>query len=364
MTALAKRIVSLLLIASVLFTGLTAAGAALLRRELPAGLFDLADWSDRAVKEQLGENAALGQIAPNLLLSVGAKEQDGIFITENYLLENIAPADPLTATENTAAIDQFLTGHNLPAVMMLIPTACAIKQQEIPANANLFNQKSLITDVYSDLAGLVSTVDAYTALFSAKDQYTYYRTESNLTGLGGYYLYTALAARLGLTARALSDFDIEHLAQDYYGDLYQRSNYKGIRPDLITLYRFSRYDRQYLLTHTDNGETRQYSTLFPTHLAVLDSPISALLGGIGQRLDLSVVSPFEESMLVFGDETAIAYLPFLSVHYGQITLIDLSRATPEQLAVIDLDEYNRVMFAFSVDYYINTPLGRALSCIP
>ena len=165
-----------------------------------------------------------------------------------------------------------------------------------------------------------------------RTSYTYYRTESNLTGLGGYYLYTALAARLGLTARALSDFDIEHLAQDYYGDLYQRSNYKGIRPDLITLYRFSRYDRQYLLTHTDNGETRQYSTLFPTHLAALDSPVSVLLGGIGQRLDLSVVSPFEESMLVFGDETAIAYLPFLSVHYGQVTLIDLSRATPEQLA--------------------------------
>ena len=89
-----------------------------------------------------------------------------------------------------------------------------------------------------------------------------------------------------------------------------------------------------------------------------------LFGGIGQRLDLSVVSPFEESMLIFGDETATAYLPFLAAHYGRITLVDLSRATPDQLAAIELDEYNRVMFAFSVDYYINTPLTQALSFIP
>ena len=361
---MAKRIVSLVLAAVMLLTGLSAAVMALAQGSLPTGFLALADWSDQAVKEHLRRYPSLEQIAPTLLLSVGAKEQDGIFITENYLLENISPSNPLIEMENTAGIDQFLTKHNLPAIMMLIPTACAIKQQELPANAVLFNQKSMIADTYSDLAGLVSTVDAYTALFSAKDQYTYYRTESNLTGLGGYYLYTALAARLGLSARPLSEFDIEHLAQDYYGDLYQRSNYKGIRPDLITLYRFSRYNRQYLLTCTDNGETRQYSTLFPTHLAVLEAPISVLFGGIGQRLDLSVVSPFEESMLIFGDETATAYLPFLAAHYGRITLVDLSRATPDQLAAIELDEYNRVMFAFSVDYYINTPLTQALSFIP
>ena len=193
---------------------------------------------------------------------------------------------------------------------------------------------------------------------------TYYRTESNLTGLGGYYLYGALASRLGLSARPLDQFEIEHLEQDYYGDLYLRSNYKGIRPDLVTFYRFSRYDRQYFLSHTANGETKNYYSLFPTHLALLGSPVSALLGGVGQRLDISVVSPFEESMLIFGDETATAYLPFLAVHYGQITLVDLMQADDEQLAAIQLDDYNRVMLAFSVDYFINNPIGERLALVP
>ena len=359
-----KHAASLFLAGAILLVCALTAASAFVRGSLPDGISGLTAWSNQAVKEQLQKIPVLEQIAPALLLGVGAKEQDGIFITENYLLENILPADRLTASENIAGIDQFLISRNLPAVLMLIPTACAIKQQELPANAVLYNQKALISDTYSDLAGLVTTVDAYSALFAAKDQYTYYRTESNLTGLGGYYLYSALASRLGLSARPLDQFEIEHLEQDYYGDLYLRSNYRGIRPDLVTFYRFSRYDRQYLLSHTANGETKNYYSLFPTHLALLGSPVSALLGGVGQRLDISVVSPFEESMLIFGDETATAYLPFLAVHYGQITLVDPMQADDEQLAAIQLDDYNRVMLAFSVDYFINNPIGERLALVP
>lgn len=358
-----KRAVSLFLVGTILLVGLVTASSALAHGSYPDGFFGVVDWANQAVKSRLEKYEFLEQIAPTLLLNAGAKEQDGIFITENYLLENIAPADPLLVSENIASIDQFLTSHNLPAVMMLIPTACAIKQQELPTNANLFNQKALISDVYSELTGLVTAVDAYTALFAAKDQYTYYRTESNLTGLGGYYLYSALAPRLGLSARSLDQFEIEHLDADYYGDLYRRSNYKGIRSDLVTLYRFSRYDRQYQLTHTANGQTKNYYSLFPTHLAALGTPEAALLGGVGQRLDISVVSPFEESILIFGDETATAYLPFLAVHYGSITLVDLMQATDQQLSELSLDNYNRVMFACSVDYFINNHIGDRLQSI-
>lgn len=358
-----KRVISCILVVCILSIGAFTVVGALRHDYLPSSLENISDWADHAVKLQFKQISRLQQLAPTLLLVGGAKEQDSIFITENYLLENISCEDPAVLEQNLNGIEKFLNAHNIPTAFLLIPTACAIKQQDIPALAQLFNQKALISKCYSRLAGQTSTVDAYSKLFAAKDQYTYYRTESNLTGLGGYYVYTALATRLDLMARPLNQFEVENLSQDYYGELYQRSSYKGIDPDLLTLYRFSRYSRQYQLTCTNNGECKNYYTLFPTHLIELGQPKSALLGGFGQRLDISVVSPYEESLLVFADETVLSYLPFLVVHYGNITVVDLQSCTPDQLTSLTIDDYDQVLFAYSVDNFIHAPVSTAASSL-
>ncbi len=354
---LTKRLISFLMVGLILTIGAYTAAKAIGRGYLPSSLQDIGNWADHAVKLRLKDSDRLQQLAPYMLLAGGAKEQDGIFITKNYLLENIAPEDPALLEQNLTGVESFLKAHNIPATFLLIPTACAIKQQEIPARAELYNQKALIADCYTRLSGSVGTADAYGKLFAAKDQYTYCRTETNLTGLGGYYVYTALAPRMGYTARALDQFAVEQLADDYYGALYQRSSYKGTDPDLLTLYRFSRYSRQYQLSVTNNSEKKNYYTLFPTHLAQLGQPKSVLLGGFGQRMDISVVSPFEESLLIFADETALSFLPFLVVHYGNITMIDLENCPDDMLASLVADDYDHVLFAYSVDNFIHTPVA-------
>ncbi|KAF5031447.1 DHHW protein [anaerobic digester metagenome] len=354
---LTKRLVACLMIGLVLAMGAVTAVKAVARGYLPSSAQDIGDWADHAVKLRLEDFDRLEQLAPAMLLAGGAKEQDGIFITKNYLLENVAPENPAVLEQNLAGVENFLTAHNIPTTFLLIPTACAIKQQEIPARAELYNQKALIANCYARLSGKAGTVDAYGKLFSAKEQYTYFRTESNLTGLGGYYVYTALAPRMGYMARALNQFEVEQLTDSYYGALYQRSSYKGTDPDLLTLYRFSRYSRQYQLSLTNNGEKKNYYTLFPTHLAQLGQPKSALLGGFGQRMDISVVSPFEESLLIFADETALSYLPFLVVHYGNITMIDLQSCRDDMLASLVTDDYDQVLFAYSVDHFIHEPVA-------
>ena len=42
-----------------------------------------------------------------MLLTFGAQEQDGIFITEDYLLENIAPPRQQTLSKNLNSIKSF-----------------------------------------------------------------------------------------------------------------------------------------------------------------------------------------------------------------------------------------------------------------
>lgn len=358
-----RSFISILTVAALLAFGVFCAAAAVFEGDVPNSFFDLPEWAGRSVNQQLSKNDSLKEIAPALLLTFGAQEQDGIFITEDYLLENITPPDQAVLDKNLDSIKQFLEGHNTHTAVVLIPTACAIKQQELPASANLFNQKELISNCYYELSGLASTVDAYSQLFSAKNQYTYYRTESLPTGLGGYYIYNALTSRLGIAARPLDQFEVENLPYDYYGSLYQRSSFKSVSPDLITLYRFSRFSRQYKLTLTENGEQKSYFTLFPTHLTELGQPESVTFGGFNERMDISVASPYESSILIFADKTALCYLPFLVVHYGNVTMVDLTKCTEEQLAQIDIDAYDQVLFSYSVDNFMHKDVCSAAAKI-
>lgn len=321
--------------------------------ELPGSIADITLWADRAVKKQLSAFEGLNRLAPEIMLATGAKEQDGIFISQDYLLENISEPDTDILENNLHGIESFLDNHSSSAAFVLVPTACAIKQQDIPQGATLFNQKALISECYGRLSGRAASVDAYSNLFAAKEQYTYHRTETSLTGLGGYYVYTALATRLGFSPRPLNQFEMENLPQDYYGELYERCSYKGTAPDLITLYRFSRFSRQYKLSIVKNGEAKSYYTLFPTHLATLGEPQSVVLGGLGEITDISVVSPYEDSLLILADDTAAAYLPFLVVHYGDVTIVDISSCTEQQLSEIDADSYDQILFSYSVDSFIH-----------
>jgi hypothetical protein len=350
------RIVSLLFCALVLLSFGVIVGSAL-RTSQPSSFSQIGTWANRIVRDELKKIPAIEQLAPSLMLLGGAKEQDGIFITEDYLLENITPTDDDLLEENVAGMEDFLDRYDIPAAVVLIPTAVAIKQQEIPVNAELYNQKAMITDVYNRLNGRASTIDAYTSLFSARDEYTYYRTASNLTGLGGYYVYTAIASRMDFTARPLNQFEIEHLSEDYYGDLYARSSYKGTQPDLLTLYRYTRSERLYRLTCIRDEQERTYYSLFPTHLEELDRPEDVILGGYGQIIDISVVSPYDDSLLILTDDTALSFLPFLVIHYGHVTAVNTTTATKDQLAAIDPEKYDHVLFAYSVKTMLQEDAG-------
>ena len=296
----------------------------------------------------ISRQGALSRIADAIESLGDAREKNGIYITDKGLIENITYDGDDILERNLAGIESFADSSRVPAAAAFIPTACAILQESLPQSAELLNQKQLITQCYEQLSGKAGTVDAYSQLFSAREERLYYRTGSNLTGQGGYRVYTALAARLGLSAREMSDFEIENLPVDYYGDLYERAGDRDTAPDLLSLYRYTGEERTYRLCRLRDGEWAAYNTLFPEHLLALGRGEDVLLGGSAQIHDITVSAPEEQSLLIYADDTAAAYLPFLATHYRHITVIDPRIATDEQLAEIDANDYDRVLFACSV----------------
>ena len=161
----------------------------------------------------------------------------------------------------------------------------------------------------------------------------------------------------------MDQFDIDYGSEYFYGDLYQTLPVSRIQPDRMLLYRFSKYRREYKVTHHSGGEQRTYYTLFPefvTDLAADRQPYEVILGGFSPVITITSSTSNDNSLLIFADETVFSYIPFLLVHYSDVAIVDVEHATEQDLSELNLDAYNQVLFGVSVDTYMHSDLSGAI----
>ena len=352
---LSKRISALLLLAAICLSSLyIVVRGGVLRRQSLAGE-NIAQAANAFVSRNFPFGEELKQLATWFRLASGQREQNGVYITGGHLLDNIQEEDPSIGDENIHAITSFVETNKVPSYLMLIPTSAAIHQEEKPPYAPLTNQRRYIEDVYRSMRGRVSTVDVYQTLLNHREEGIYYKTESNLTGLGGYYVYSVLARRLGFEVNPMDWYEIQYSPGTYYGDLYQRAPYKKVAPDLLSFFRFSKYRREYRVLHCYPNEVKCYYTLYPTHLLASGDPYDSFLGGISPVVKISSTAPYDQRLLLFGDRTAASFLPFLCNRYNEITVVDLSGTTPQMIENLDIRQYDQIVFTYSVDTFMNDP---------
>ena len=315
------------------------------------------------LKQQLEEYITLRQLKVELKRFAGQQLQDGIFLTDDAMYENIAvPNDSITQS-NINGMLEFVYRYYIPTYAVVVPTACAIKQDDIPSSAPLFNQKTYIDSIYRDISGVITACDVYTALFAAMDEYTYYRTHPELTGLGGYYLYTLLSDKMSGTARTLAQFEQNYLEHNFYGTLYSRIPYAQVQPDIISYYRMALFSREYsMVRYETDGTIKKYDDLIVPELLESggDRMTDAILGGPAPMITIKVDSPYRDKLLIFTDQTVKSYLPFLAAEYGEITIVDLSLIDEKQLKSLGVNRYNQILFTYSLDTFSQVDFGQQL----
>ncbi|MCL2068591.1 MAG: DHHW family protein, partial [Oscillospiraceae bacterium] len=308
---------------------------------------------ERHVRARLPFSGVFERIRFNLLLLGGQGEHNGIFISETGLMRRIGPADGEIVAANIRTVLDFAGSVSepfdlpqLPVFVSVLPSSAAILQQNLPPFSNTVNQRQFIVDVYSALSGHVTPISVYETLLGRRQQYIYYRTQDNFTSLGGFYISEQMLTRmLGTPAPTLAAYDLTYPHNDFYGDLYRISPYRGIRPDTLTLFHYNSFQRHYMVTHSAPGEQRVYHTMFPEHLTNFDRPMDVFLGGLSAVTNIHSTAPYHRSLLVFGDETALAYAPFLANHYQLVSIVDLFDPGAALLG-IRAENYSQVLFAY------------------
>lgn len=355
-----KRLVPLgfiVLIAGLLMAAVAGdpAGAWSVLREDWARPTVLAEEMEGFLRRNLPFREELRGGALRLRMLGGSAEQNGIFLVEGGLVANLSvTADTTIHRGNTRNILEAIEATDSSSYFMLIPTSCAIYRDKLPSYAPIYRQRDFIESTYKQFYGSAVTVDAYNALLYSDSDYLYYRTEDNLTTLGGYALYQALAPRLGFSAKPLQQFMASYDIREYYGELYARWGYGGVKPDSITTYRDVLSGARNHVVSWDGSAQRDYDTLFPPPDDQDGDGLDILLGGYAPRIDITTDGDRASSLLVLGDRTALSYLPFLAGHYQRITFLDFSLLTSGEIGSFDPDEYTQILFAYSLDSYLNT----------
>lgn len=283
--------------------------------------------------------------------AIGKTEINGVFIAKDRLIEDIGQSDPDRYQDNLKGLLRYCEQNKIAAQFALIPSACEIQKDKLPYLAESFDQKSLIDDAYKEAQGVLGTIDLYGALEAHKDDYIFYRTDHHWTNDGAYLAYRSIAQALGLPVRDMAEFSVKTLSDELCGSLFSKSGYYRIAPDTLQAPADS-FTRQFVVVNGDK-ETAYGDMYFPEYLEQKDK-YSYFTGTNEPYEKIITKADTGKKLLLFNDSYAHALVPFLTRDYSEIDLIDLRYVNVALDQLVDIHDYQDVLFLYSVDVFMNT----------
>ena len=314
------------------------------------------------IEKSLSENMPFREELSGLMDTIryvsGVRHFGNIYVgSEGSLLLDIEKPTSRIFSAAKNYILGFAEKNQIKPYFMLIPTASVILQQEIDnfTGKDIYNQRNMINNMYSEFEGKVRTTDIYQTLYDHRDEYIYYHTENLPTSLGGYYIYGELCNRLGIEQNTMDSFSVAYAAHGFYGSLATDFLRSYASSDFVSLYEYTESENIVFEHRKNDGSKRLSESIFVQNENLFENKTDMIFGGISPVMDITVSESFGErsSLLVFGDETAKSWLPFLISNYDRITFVELNLASENLLSEIVLEDYDQVLFAYSTSTFVS-----------
>jgi hypothetical protein len=292
------------------------------------------------------------QAKTTLDIMSGKRERNNIYILKDRLVEKLAEPDYGLIDKSIAAINTFSENNDIPVYVMIVPTSAEIYSDQLPYNVNGVSQKHIIDYAYKNFTDKITPINVYSNLMEQRDNYIYYRTDHHWTSYGAYLAYSAAGKKMGYTPLPLDSYNIEHASSDFYGTFFSKTLYDKIKPDTLDIYsclngfeinevsitkefgaKPELHDSMYFREYLDVKD--KYSTFFGTNQPMVTVK-SESTGG---------------KLLIIKDSYAHSYVPFLTQHYSEITMIDLRYIQTSYKDIINISDYDQVLFLYNASTF-------------
>jgi hypothetical protein len=260
------------------------------------------------------------------------QENNGIlFGKDGYLFDKIMELNQ-QASLNLRYLAEFEKLVNAPLTSMIIPNSYAIYPHLLPKGAPLLNQVDLIEKWDNNLNLL--RVDGQ--LLANNAQSLYYKNDHHWNLQGAYIAYTVLCEQWGLTPLLYESFAIEYQT-DFLGTYYAKA-----KPSSVIADRLEFIDP---VIHSYRVGDKTFSSIIDRNKLSTHDKYGAFLHG---NIGLSTVTVNETKnpsrLLVIKDSYANSLIPFLTMHFDEIVIVDLRHFSGSLSAVMQSESFDQILF--------------------
>lgn len=278
---------------------------------------------------------------------IGKEEINGVYITNDMLIQKLGEPDYEKVDKAMEAINNFADDNNKANVyVMFTPSAGGIYSEEFPTNAPVVNQKAFIDYMYKKLDNKVTTIDVYNSLNAVRDEYIYYRNDHHWTSYGAFCAYKTAIQRLGFSEVSYNKYHIEHASNDFKGTLYSKTLYDKIAPDSIDLYNYENGAKVTSVEVNDGMEVKEYESIYFREYLEEKDKYLVYLGQNQPLITIKTDVKNDKKLLVIKDSYANSFIPFLTQHYSEITVLDLRFIRTSYNNIVNMDDYNQVLILY------------------
>lgn len=251
----------------------------------------------------------------------GLRESHGVYIgKDHWLFAAPETPDDHALREIADAVNRFASvSDGVATRMMVVPCACSVMPELLPADAPVRNQAYDIERFHEMLGAgsSVTFINPTEILRANHNKQLYYKTDHHWTCLGSKLVFDSQATALGID-QPVSSYQFYALSNMFLGTLGSQSGNFGTR-DAIGIY-VPETQVEYYVSIPDEGVT-QASLYFSDKLNQKDQ-YQVFLGGNHPLVEIRTSADSGKNLLLIKDSYANSFVQYLVPYYDKIIMVD------------------------------------------
>ncbi|UJF15404.1 hypothetical protein LZ578_10590 [Jeotgalibaca sp. MA1X17-3] len=280
------------------------------------------------------------------------------FGKDGYLFEVPTAFKEKQFEKNMNSIQAFIENtsvdnHHISFQAILVPSKESVLSDKLPFSAPILDEEHVLERIHSSLSNSITFIDLLPVL--KNEESFYYRTDHHWTTEGAFVAYQTYRNQLDKSLLKEEQFVKEEVSNHFYGTLYRKANFYTHLPDSIFRYQ-PLEDWVYQITL--NEQTKLSSFYQESFLEKTDQ-YAYFLGGNHAVVEIETTNKNGQTIGVIKDSFANNFIPFLSLHYEKIIVIDPRHFGGNVQEYLLDQKVNEILFLFTIqDFAQETTLHK------
>lgn len=273
-------------------------------------------------------------------------ENNGIWYgKDGYLFTKLLAVDEDRLQKNIELLSGFAERHPQKVSFMLVPSAGVVLSDKMPVNAPIADENAYLDDILTQAEKYADVYDLRETFAPYSDEYLYYRTDHHWTTQGAYRAYCAFAESKNkpiFSTQTHTAVDTEN----FLGTHYSKTRNWNVQPDILTYYEIN---NTLTLNSEDAADIENNGAVYNLQkLAERDKYAAFLYGNVGYA---TLTGEGKGRILVIKDSYANCFVPFLTVDYAVIDIVDLRNYNSSIDELIAENGYDDILVLYGFETF-------------